>query len=744
MICILFCVLFVDAQNTELREPISEPPAIGLALSGGGAKAFAQIGVIKVLEEAGFDVKYVTGSSLGAVVGGLYAMGYSIYDIERMALAEDWESLLNDDIGRKYLNASEKRMGEQSFLTLPIKRYGIGMPAGLMSGQQYNQFLSRVSIPVSNIYNFNQLYRQFSCRATDLYTGNSVELKQGSLALAMRASTAVPTIFAPLKYHDMYLVDGGIFNNYPVEDCKNMGADVVIGINTKTHLYHKKDLYNMVNILMQSVYFNAESQDDANTLLADFNIEPDLDAYSNSDFEKVAEIIKIGEQYARDILPELLAWAKQANVKLSPKTKKQQFNQFPEIHTLYVDTIMVQGNKDVSTKYIVDNLRIKVGKPLSLKNLDKRISYLYGKQLFSAIYYHFEFLKDNKTAIVIEVHETDLLNFDFGAHYNDYSKTAILLRLSRRNMKLWFAKGLLNVSLALGRASKFKADYVVDNGWFPGYGFTFSSFDQYGYTYSPKGIKENKFDLAVFNFKAYTTLGISNVLRLRAGACIEAHIIRRNISFSNFNKVNNSGFNLYSELVFDNYNRKYFPTSGRRFSVRFEYGEGDSYTADKKVNVTGENKTNFYHYNSLELNYSNVWAFTKRWSVEPSVYYRYIWSKKYLPIVKSPFFGGANQTYLKYYHPFYGYHYQAILADNPLLVGCNLHYNVYDKHYLSVGSQLLLPDDDWTKQWHDSQKYYNWKFTYTYNSFVGPLSIAVAKAYPNNKLFFYLNLGYWF
>ncbi len=244
VIFVLVSVMFAQAQTQikTLGRPIDAKPSLGLALSGGGAKAFAQIGVIKVLEESGFDIQYVTGSSLGAVIGGLYAMGYSIYDIERMALAEDWTSLLNDDIRRKYLSAAEKRMDEQCFLTLPIKRYGIGMPVGLINGQQYNQFLSRVSIPVSHIQDFNCLYRPFSCRATDLLSGTSVELKTGSLALAMRASTAVPSVFAPLKYNSMYLIDGGVFDNYPVEDCKYLGADVVIGVNTKTHLYRKKDL----------------------------------------------------------------------------------------------------------------------------------------------------------------------------------------------------------------------------------------------------------------------------------------------------------------------------------------------------------------------------------------------------------------------------------------------------------------------------------------------------------------------
>lgn len=743
---VLLIVLFyivnqsVVAQQKIVADTHEPKISVGLCLSGGGARAFAQIGVIKVLEEAGFDVHYISGSSLGAVIGGLYAMGYSIHEIERLAVSEDWSSLLSDDIQRQYLSAAGKRLEAQVLLELPIKTAGIGVPVGLMNGQQYNQFLSRITIPVSNVYNFNHLYRTFSCRASDLLSGKSVELTQGSLAMAMRASTAVPTIFAPLLYHNMYLVDGGVFNNYPVKDCKRQGADVVIGVNTQSSLYSQHELSNMVNIMMQSVYFNAEWQNALNEADADFNIKPNLSAYGNTDFDKVKSIIADGYEYAKTQLPTLLAWAD--SMAIDRKKNISKFNQFPKIFDLYVDSIIVKGNKSISKQYIINNLKIKTDKPLSLTDLDKRISYLYGTDFFNAIYYYFEPLKNGKNTIVIEVAESEFFKFGFGAHYNDYSRTAILLRLNRRN--IGFSNALLDIALSLGQASKFRTTYEVDNGLIPGFGVEFSAFNQYGYTFNTEGIKENRFNIGVFNLKSYFMVGVSNVLRMRSGFSIEAQLLRPNISFSNFHKVNQAGYNLFAEFEFDDMDSKYFPSTGRHFVGMFEQAAGDSYVVNDLEEFNDLSDTKTYIFTSLEFSYSQALSLAKRLSLQANIYYRYIWHTQSLPLTKSPFFGGANQSYLSYYKPFLAYDYQAILANNPIMLSLDMHYKLYGNHYLSVGSQCLLPAYDFSTSWQQNTKYYNWKLAYTFLSPVGPLSITMAKAYPKNKFTFYLNLGYSF
>lgn len=734
--------LFLSVSLLAQQPAVEAAPKVGLSLSGGGARAFAQIGVIKVLEEQGIQIDYVSGSSMGAIIGGLYAMGYSIQDIEQMALSEDWSALLSDDTQRKYLSMAEKRIDAQAFLTLPIKNYNLSMPAGLISGQQFNQFLSKVCIPASRQHNFRQLYRPFCCRATDLLSGKSVKIEQGSLALSMRASSSVPSIFVPLKYQGMYLVDGGVFNNYPVLDCKAMGADYVIGVNTQTPLYREPALHNMVNILRQSVFFNAELQNKLNEKAADINMVPNVHAYSNTDFEKVADIIAEGETYAREHLPEILAWIKDKRIGM--QAKQQMYNQFPQIYTLYVDSVSVVGNESISDKYILKNLNIKPGQPVSLKDLDRRISYLYGSLLFSSIYYHINNNDEGKHTIVIEVDEGDFLNFSFGAHYNDYSKTAILLRVQRRRMGL--PNGLLDVSVALGRASRFKAAYIVDNVFLPGFGAELSSLDQYGYTYDKRGYKKNKFDIAEFSFKMYAMMGISNVLRTRIGGTAEGHTVRRNISFSNFNKINNIGFHLFADIEYDDYDKKYFPTQGGRLYALLEKGRGHSDVVSEDGQNTDIHNV-FYNYSSLEISYSRVFSILPWLRLRPHIYLRNVWADKPLPIPKLSHFGGANQSYLHYYKPFYGYDFQAIQVHNPLLGSLRIDCRVYKSHYASIESQLLLPSFAYSASGADDHlrsEYYNWRLVYTYNSTLGPLSLSVAKAYPKQKLMLYLNLGFWF
>jgi NTE family protein len=249
-------------------------PKVGLVLSGGGAAGLAHIGAIKVLEEAGIQIDYVAGTSMGSLVGGLFAMGYTAAEMEKVVKDMDWESLLADGIPRSDLTFEYKEQLEKYFYDFPINQGKLQLPTGLIAGTNITNMLAGLSWPAYNIKLFNQLPRPFLCIGADVVTGQEVVLKSGTLHDALRASMAIPTVFTPVEVNGTLLIDGGFINNFPADHLKAMGADIIIGIDVQRELYKKNEIHSVISILKQISTLTREDINAKNRLLCDILIRP--------------------------------------------------------------------------------------------------------------------------------------------------------------------------------------------------------------------------------------------------------------------------------------------------------------------------------------------------------------------------------------------------------------------------------------------------------------------------------------
>ena len=225
--------LFVHAEESSKR------PKIGLVLSGGGAKGFAHVGVLKVIEEAGIPIDYITGTSVGSIVGGLYAIGYNATMLENIIQNQNWEELLSNSFKREYISAITKEEQSRYLISLPIETKKISIPSGLLNGQNVMEFFTYLTYGYHDVIDFSKLPIPFECIAADIATGEEVVLKKGFLPKAIRASMAVPAAIAACEIDGRMLVDGGIVNNFPVDRCREMGADIIIGIDIQDKLLTK-------------------------------------------------------------------------------------------------------------------------------------------------------------------------------------------------------------------------------------------------------------------------------------------------------------------------------------------------------------------------------------------------------------------------------------------------------------------------------------------------------------------------
>jgi NTE family protein len=253
LLILVFYVSSLFSQPVK-KEPAKKSPTVGLVLSGGGAKGFAYIGFMKVLYEVNMPIDYIGGSSMGAITAALFSLGYSPDTIANLVRGYDWDKLINDVQDRRYMAYEEKLFSERSFFTVPIEDKFFALNKSLSTSFNIDLMLNKLLASGAHVTDFNDLPIPFLCIGTDLLTGEAVVLNKGDLARAVRASMSIPGFFPPVHYDGRYLVDGGVVNNYPAEQIKALGADIIIGGDVQSGLIKSiEEIGSMASIIDQVI-----------------------------------------------------------------------------------------------------------------------------------------------------------------------------------------------------------------------------------------------------------------------------------------------------------------------------------------------------------------------------------------------------------------------------------------------------------------------------------------------------------
>jgi NTE family protein len=387
-----------------VRAPGDTRPRIGLVLGGGGARGFAHVSVLKELERLRVPVDCIAGTSMGALVGGLYASGLSATDIEREMRALDWPRMFNDRLDRP--QRSFRRKGDDDLSLVPVKpgigNEGLKIAPGVLSGVRVLLLLERLTQGVAVRSDFNTLPIPFRAVATDLNTGQAVVLGSGNLALAMRASMSIPGIFKPVMVDDRLLVDGGLVNQVPVDVVRAMGADVVIAVDVGTPLAKLDDGASLFAIVDQISGFmtvgSARSQ--VETLgTSDILILPPLgDQVSTSDFAEIDLAMKIGEQGMESIRPRLAALA----VARGDFKEVVAARPAPSTEVPVIDFVRLDNRSRYSDQFLMSRIDIVAGQPLDTDLIERNLERIYGLDTLDLATYELV-EEDGKTGVVVTV-----------------------------------------------------------------------------------------------------------------------------------------------------------------------------------------------------------------------------------------------------------------------------------------------------------------------------------------------------
>jgi len=406
-----------------------EKPKIGLVLSGGGAHGLAHIGVIKYLEELGIEVDYITGTSMGAVVGGLNAMGFDSDEMRNVAKSQNWSLLMSNKTPLYEVAPIEKAHHSRIPLSIYWKDDSFNLPQGIIRGQKLDIILSNIYSPAYQIRDFSKFHKPFKCVAIDIEDGSIKVFDKGYLGDAVRASMAIPSIFPPTLIDDRLYVDGGLIRNFPVEECLDMGADYIIGVYVGSEKSKKEELRSMLDVLKQSAAMGSILDSEQQSRLADIIIYPDVKDMGKFAFDNSDEFIRKGYDSAKIYENEFKELAKELST--FPKSPIRDKVEYPL--KIKIDDLEISETDPVLRKMISSKLGISEGQFVSLDELEESLSLVYGTKNFSKANYSFTYQGENPG---LKINTEDVVPYSLGISLNRFKhyNASLIINAEVRNL----------------------------------------------------------------------------------------------------------------------------------------------------------------------------------------------------------------------------------------------------------------------------------------------------------------------
>ncbi|MEH6680754.1 MAG: patatin-like phospholipase family protein [Sediminicola sp.] len=740
-ILVLFAVLFAMVAPAQEKRP-----KVGLVLSGGGAKGLAHIGALKVIEEAGLEIDYIGGTSMGAIVGALYASGYSASELDSIFRNTDFVNLIQDNIPRDAKNFYEKEASEKYALTLPFNNFKVSFPQGISGGQNIYNELVKLLYHVKDINEFDNLPIPFMCIATNVETGEQVLLKEGYLPEAILASGTLPSLFEPTEIKGKILIDGGVVNNYPIAEVRKMGADVIIGVDVQHGLSDREALLSATEILLQINNYRTVKDMVKKAGETDIYIKPDIKDFSVIAFDLGKQIVQSGEDAAKEHYPALLELGKRQGARPS-KIRRE-----PVGDSLVISGLMINGNNNYSRGYIKGKLRFDLEEKISFDRLFQGINNLAATGNFQSIRY--ELVPNGKEGVNLIMNLRENPNKTYlrmSLHYDDLYQSAALVNLTKHNVLM--DDDVFSFDMILGDKLRYNWQYYVDKGtyWSFGLNSRYNSFDtevdysiiSSNYDTEPiTNVNQINLDFSDITNQAYiqtyweeefaVTLGLEHkYLKYSTrtlGETLEEEVSNR----TDFEKSNY--FSTYGQLRLDTYNDRYFPSRGLYFN-----GDLHFYAFSSDFN------NNFSEFAIAQTRFGGAFPITRNLSMNLEGEGGFKMGSS--EVTSFDFvLGGFGANMINTLVPFYGYDFLSLIGNSFVKASGRLDYRFAPKSHLLLAANFARVDDDIfrTGEWFNGPDYSGYGVGYGWESFVGPVQFLYSYSPEVKKGNFFISIGYWF
>lgn len=691
--------LIVLNTMASVAQQSSPPLKSGLVLSGGGARGLAHIGVLKVLEEVGMPIDAIGGTSMGAIVGGLYASGYNAAQLEAIVLEIDWVGLFSDQVSRRHTPIDEKSENSRYLLNFPIRGTQVSLPSGLVTGQEVFKFLSGLTWHVQHIRDFNELPIPFVCVATDLSTGEAVVIRSGSLAEAMRASMTLPSIFAPPLVHGKRVLDGGIVRNFPVVDVIDMGADILIGVDVATILPSADSVNTILDILNQTVSFSIEQSSVAQRQLVTILLQPDMPNAGILTFDQARAIIDAGEAAARERIQELAALAKrlQAGRPAPPPVPHVPVEGQP----ILLRSVRFEGLNRTSPILIDAELgtQLPLNAVATRREVNLAVDRLFSLGHFDAVTYRLEPLVDGYR-IIFEFQEKQHDQFRAGMRYDSRDKASLIFNGTFRNRFL--NSSTFRLTSRLGQYSYLDGQLTYTIGTHPRLGmsvrsgFSRQQMDQYRGKVNTGTAQTDRWGTEIwvgplissylqsglgYHYDIYETRAVAGAIRQPQTRLRDSH-------------------GPFAFVTLDTANDAYFPTNGQYLVIRTDWGNPmNGARRYERYEAVWRNHIPFSEHITAHLNFMGGFATGQ------------------LPTYRAFYLGDLNQVV--------GFRRDEINGTSYRMAQLALQMEIVRKQFLTLRVNAVGADGFWEAPASRIQTRFGWGISYGLNTVIGPLELTV-------------------
>ena len=786
-ICSIFLLLTSYIACAQDTTQVSTRPKVGLVLSGGGAKGAAHIGVLKYIEEAGIPIDYIAGTSMGSIVGGMYALGYSADEILEVISAVDWDRMISNEVDRREISFNRKSEKDIQIITVPFSLSGHtenlqshsfrnSLPKGIVSGDNLINLFNSLAVGYSDPLSYDELPVPFICIATDMISGEADILDSGEFTKSLRASMAIPVLFDPIKMNGTLYADGGLTCNFPAEQCRAMGADYIIGVSMSPGL--EDNPANLTSILSQVKQLKeiiTDKEFEQYHEHCDIFISPDLKGVGMLSFnaESVARVTQSGYE-AASAQAEKFMWLKNqiclgsTEVSSAALPKNRATNILKE--RVQISKIELSGVSAEIERWMRRVCTVKIGDLVCKDDIDETVSIYYGTGSFDSVTYslHNDSTTPNGYILRFSFVEKSPHDFGLGCRFDSQDMLSVLLHIGINSNRLSGFKADLNTKLGGNQWLKLNLSYG-HHLLYPKINFAYYFRNSELDVYDMDKLEMNERFLQ-HKFRLYLSESYSRTFSIGAG--VETEILTpRKVMYSQYDpvaadyeSVNTLG--LFAYLAFDNLNKGRFPTRGVK-------GRIDCTWKDATFGSRGIEALQF---GSLVLGLEGYVPIVEdRLVIIPQLYGSFLFGKGAVngshsswnpmfngPVPMYPYMnnviGGVEMgRYIDHQLPFIGLNKTSFAFNNVAILRADLRVRLYKNHYLtamcnygrsSIDTQNFFKERD-ILQWSELYDYNasNWwgaGVRYSLDTKVGPLNLDITSSNISKTVNLYFSFGYYF
>lgn len=690
---------------------------------------------------------------MGAIVGALYAAGYSAVQLDSIFRETDFTNLIEDNLPRSAKTFYEKENSERYSITLPFDKFKVSVPPALSGGQNIYNELVRLLYPVKDIVDFSKLPIPFLCIATNVETGEEVLLDKGYLPEAVMASGALPSLFAPAQIDGQMLIDGGVVNNYPIDEVRNMGADIIIGVDVQHGLKDRESLLSATEILLQINNYRTALDMVEKAKRTDIYIKPDITNFSVIDFDLFGTIVETGEIAAKEKLAELRAISRPG-----ARAKKAKVVMPAPEDTLQIDRLTITGSENYSRGYVKGKLRFDTHEPPTFNELQQGVSNLSATGNFQTIHYKLTTNNKEQELLLNLVENRNKTFLRLGAHYDNLYQTAALVNITQKN--LLTRDDVTSFDFIIGDNIRYNLHYYVDKGSYWSFGFN-SSFSETskeidfdlirGNFDTPVGSNINSINLDLTDLvnQVYIETVLREEFAFRTG--LEHNLLK--FSTRTLGQVQDTGdseslviddgrtffekshyYSAFGGLKLDTYDDKYFPSRGLYFDSDFHL-----YMFSSDFN------DNFKEFSVAQARIGTAFPFLGNFSLNVEAEGGF---KLGTSNVTSYDFvlGGYGAAGIGNLVPFFGYDFISLTGNSFVKALGRIDFRFAPKNHLMFTANYANVADDLfrTGEWFTSPNYSGYGIGYGWESLFGPLQVHYSWSPEGDTGTFFFSLGYWF